>query len=230
MRARATPSRKLPALGRPGRPTASFHSERPAMKPSAPPSIDVAQLVAERLVVDAGREHRPRHVDRVGHAPAPARAARVLELEDLRAALLQEDRAVDDEVLLAGGELLRALVVEPVGHQLHHAEQVGARGSPRAPPAPCRRCSRRGPRGRRAGTPSPSPRWRPAPARPRRRGPGSARTGAARPRPRGRRPRCGRAGPRHARARRGRRCRGATRRGRAAWRWRRARPCRRDRP
>ena len=213
-----------------GRPTASFHSERPAMKPSAPPAIDARSWSQNASWSTPGREHGPRDVDRVGHAPAPLLAARVLELEHLRAALLQEHGAVDDEVLLARGELLGALVVEAVGHQLHHAQQVGAARSPRARRGPCRRCSRRGPRGRRAGTPSPWPRWRRAPARRRRRGPGisperrspsssswpSASIRTISPTSRGQH-----VGVDDVRA--------ATRRGRAGSRWRRGRRCRRGR-
>src|SRR5439155_19216696 len=53
------------------------------------------------------------------------RAARVLELEDPRTALLEQDGALAHEVRLAGRERLGRLVVEAVGHELDDTEQAG---------------------------------------------------------------------------------------------------------
>ena len=125
IRRRAIPSRKR---RRPsgGVPTASFHSERPAMKPSAPPSI------ASRSWAQNASWSTPADSTAHGTSSAsvtrrqPSGAARILELEQLGPALLQQHGALDDEVLLARGELLGRLVVRAVGHELHHAQQVGA--------------------------------------------------------------------------------------------------------
>ena len=229
MRRRATPSRKCRRSA--GRAADGLLPQRAPGDEAVRPAVHRRRGAGRRTPRGRRRPRAPpRDVDRVGHAPAPAALPGYSSLRTFEPHSCRKHRAVDDEVLLAGGELLRALVVEPVGHQLHDAEQVGARAVLERRPhhaggvavevlavgAQEHHHLRR--------------RRRPRAARPRRRGPGSAPTGAARPRPRGRRPRSGRAGRRRARARRGRRWRAATRRGRAASRWRRARPCRRGRP
>src|SRR4051812_6102590 len=113
------------ALLRRGQPDRLLPKRAAGDEPVRPAVHRRAQLPTERLVVDAGGEHGPGDVKRVGHARALLLAPRVLELQDPRAALLQQHGALPYEVRLAGRERSGLLVVEAVGHELDDAEQAG---------------------------------------------------------------------------------------------------------
>ncbi len=83
-----------------------------------------AELLAESLVVHAGREHRPGRGDRGGHRLARGQRAGVLELEQLRATRLQEDGAVADQIAPASRERCRGFVVQAVRHRLDDAQEL----------------------------------------------------------------------------------------------------------
>ena len=169
-RRRASPRRNVRRCSA-SMPADSFQIDRPAMNPAAPAASAVSELADERLVVDAGREQRPRCLERLGERLAAGGVARVLELEEAGAARLGEERPVPDQAGAARGEGRGVLVVDPVHQHLDDEQQVGggAVGGRRADQR--RRWRRPRPRGRRAGARGASPPSRPAAARrpPRRR-------------------------------------------------------------
>ena len=79
--------------------TVSFQIARPAMKPLAPPSSQLTRsTLANSSDETPGREHGPRDGEALGEPPAGLGAAGVLELEQARLEVVDEDGGLDDRV------------------------------------------------------------------------------------------------------------------------------------
>ena len=102
----------------------SFHSDRPAIAPRGAVRDGDLDLLDERLVVDAGGQHGPRHT--VGgrrHRRARLGRTGVRQLEHLGAALHRDAGRVGDELRERRLVVGLALVLEPVGEDLDDEQQ-----------------------------------------------------------------------------------------------------------